>query len=104
MWLQRFPRRWGLFDGSLRELVPTLPLTGVSPIATQIVMDQTGDTRHLFDPQNAGERLEAERRFHDLTGRGFTAAKRIAPGQTSKLRSFDPTAEETVFFPRLVGG
>ena len=73
-------------------------------MATQIVMDQTGDTRHYFDPDNAGELLEAERRFTDLTGRGFTAAKRTSPGQTSKLRSFDPAAEETVFFPRMVGG
>ena len=73
-------------------------------MATQIVMDQTGDTRHYFDPDNAGELLEAERRFNDLTGRGFTAAKRTSPGQTSKLRAFDPAAEETVFFPRMVGG
>lgn len=73
-------------------------------MATQIVMDQTGDTRHHFDPDNAGQLLEAERRFNDLTGRGFTAAKRTSPGQTSKLRAFDPAAEETVFFPRMVGG
>lgn len=73
-------------------------------MATQIVIDQTGDTRHHFDPQNDGQLLEAERRFKDLTGRGFTAAKRTSPGQTAKLTSFDPTAEETVFFPRMVGG
>jgi hypothetical protein len=73
-------------------------------MATQIVMDQTGDTRHHFDPLNNAELLEAERRFNDLTGRGFTAAKRTSPGQASKLRSFDPTAEETIFFPRMVGG
>ena len=73
-------------------------------MATQIVMDQTGDTRHYFDPLNSRELLEAERRFKDLTGRGYTAAKRTSPGQTTKLRSFDPTAEETLFFPRMVGG
>jgi hypothetical protein len=73
-------------------------------MATQIVIDQTGDTRHHFDPHNDDQLLEAERRFKDLTGRGFTAAKRISPGQTAKLRSFDPNVEETVFFPRVVGG
>jgi hypothetical protein len=73
-------------------------------MATQIVIDQTGDTRHHFDPHNNGQLLEAERRFKDLTGRGFTAAKRTSPGHTTKLRSFDPTAKETVFFPRMVGG
>jgi hypothetical protein len=35
---------------------------------------------------------------------GFTAAVRTGPGQVSQIRSFDPGAEETVFFPRLVGG
>ena len=73
-------------------------------MATQIVLDQTGDTRHHFDPQNDIELLEAERRFKELTGRGFTAAKRVSPGQATKVRSFDPTAEEIVFFPRVVGG
>ena len=73
-------------------------------MATQIVMDQTGDTRHHFDPDNTAELIEAEKRFKDLTARGFIAARRTSPGQTSKLRSFDPTAEETLFFPRMVGG
>ena len=73
-------------------------------MATQIVMDKAGDTRHHFDPQNTSELLAAERRFNDLTCRGFTAAKRTLPGQTTKLRTFDPTAKETLFFPRMVGG
>lgn len=73
-------------------------------MATQIVMDHTGDTRHHYDPINSRELLEAERRFNALIGEGYTAAKRTSPGQTMRLRSFDPTAEETVFFPRVVGG
>jgi hypothetical protein len=72
-------------------------------MATQIVMDRTGDTRHHFDPENAADLVEAEKRFEDLTTRGFVAAKRTSSGQTTKLRSFDPT-EETLFFPRMVGG
>jgi hypothetical protein len=47
---------------------------------------------------------EAERRFKALTGQGFTAATRQANGDVSLARSFDPNAEETVFYPRLVGG
>jgi hypothetical protein len=35
---------------------------------------------------------------------GFTAAVRTGSGEVSKIRSFDPTAEETLFLPRLVGG
>ncbi len=44
-------------------------------MATQIVMDRTGDTRHNFDAKNADALLKV-----------------------------DPNAEETLFFPRLVGG
>jgi hypothetical protein len=71
---------------------------------TQIVMDHTGDTRHQFDPADAAAVAEAEKRFRELTGAGFTAAKRLSEGKSEILRSFDPTAEETLFVPRLKGG
>jgi hypothetical protein len=73
-------------------------------MAIQIVMDRTGDTRHPFDPNDARELAKAEQRFRDLTATGFTAAARTGPGQVSRIRLFDPNVEETVFFPRLVGG
>jgi len=73
-------------------------------MATHIVMDHTGDRRHQFDTQNVNELADAENRFKELTGLGFTAAERTTTGETKKVISFDPTAEETVFFPRLVGG
>jgi len=73
-------------------------------MAIQIVMDRTGDSRHRFDPSDAQELAKAEQRFRELTGAGFTAAVRGGPGEVSRIRSFDPSAEETVFFPRLVGG
>jgi hypothetical protein len=73
-------------------------------MATQIVMDHTGDTRHNFDTEDAKAVLKAEERFKTLTGRGFTAAVRNASGETTVIRSFDPNAEETLFIPRFVGG
>jgi hypothetical protein len=73
-------------------------------MAKQIVMDATGDTRHEFDPTDAAAVAEAERRFKELTGAGFTAAVRRGEGRTELIRSFDPAAEETVFFPRLQSG
>jgi len=42
-------------------------------MATQIVMDHTGDSRHQFDPADAAA-VVAEARFKMLTGAGFTAA------------------------------
>jgi hypothetical protein len=77
---------------------------GVREMATQIVMDRTGDTRHTFDIHDRAEVEKAERRFRELTGAGFTAAVRSGPGEQRVIRSFDPTAEETLFYPRLVGG
>jgi hypothetical protein len=47
---------------------------------------------------------EAEHRFKELTGAGFTAAVRSGEGRSELIRSFDPAAEETMFFPRLKGG
>jgi hypothetical protein len=71
---------------------------------TQIVMDHTGDTRHHFDPSSDVESLEAQRRFQELTEAGYTAAKKTGNGTSEVIRTFDPTANETLFIPRLVGG
>ena len=73
-------------------------------MAIQIVMDSTGDSPHRFDANNALELANAERRFYELTGAGFTAADLTGPAQVSRIRSFDPGGEGMVFFPSLVGG
>jgi hypothetical protein len=71
---------------------------------TQIVMDHSGDSRHYFASGDLEAVARAEERFKELTRRGFTAAARSGPGQVSKIDAFDPSAEETLFFPHLVGG
>jgi hypothetical protein len=71
---------------------------------THIVMDRTGDTRHRFDANDRAAVAEVEKRFIELTGAGFTAAKRTASGTSELIRIFDPTVEETLFIPRLIGG
>jgi hypothetical protein len=73
-------------------------------MATQIVMDHTGDSRYNFDAEDAKAVWKAEQRFKELTLSGFTAAVRTTSGEVALTRTFDPTAEETLFFPRLVGG
>jgi hypothetical protein len=73
-------------------------------MATLIVMNHNGDTRHVFDATDVNSLLEAEARFKDLTGAGFTAAIRTVSGEPVVTHTFDPTASETLFFPRLVGG
>jgi hypothetical protein len=71
---------------------------------TQIVMDHSGDSRHQFDAGDATAVKEAEERFKELTGAGFTAAERSGNGEATVTRSFNKEAEETLFFPRLKGG
>ncbi|WP_426423259.1 hypothetical protein [Bradyrhizobium genosp. A] len=73
-------------------------------MVAQIVMDHTGDSRHFFEQDDPKQLAEAEQRFNKLSGQGFTAATRTAAGDLKVIRSFDPTAEETLFYPRLVGG
>ncbi|MCP3466692.1 MULTISPECIES: hypothetical protein [unclassified Bradyrhizobium] len=70
----------------------------------QIVMDHTGDSRYFFDQTDREGLAKAERRFGKLIGQGFTAATRTATGDLNIVRTFDPTADETLFYPRLVGG
>jgi hypothetical protein len=77
---------------------------GRKAMAVQIVMDRTGDTRHEFNPADPVSVAEAERRFQQLTGAGFTAAVRTGEGRAERIRNFDPSANETLFFPRLQGG
>ena len=67
-------------------------------MATQIVMDRTGDTRHNFDATNTEALSKAEERFRELTGAGFTAAVRTGSGEAVVKRTFDPNAEESCFF------
>ena len=73
-------------------------------MASQIVMDTTGDTRHDFDVNDEAAVVEARKRFQELTDAGFVAAKRTGVGTSELIRRFDPSAEETLFVPRLVGG
>ena len=72
---------------------------------TQITMDRTGDTRHQFDTATSQGVADAEKRFMELTGKGFRAAKLSADGEPAQImKSFDKTAEKVVFFPSLQGG
>ncbi|MCK1687951.1 hypothetical protein [Bradyrhizobium sp. 145] len=73
-------------------------------MATQIVMDHTGDSRHFFEKTGPKGPAEAERRFKQRTDQGFNAATRMAGSELKVTRSFDPTADETLFYSRLVGG
>jgi hypothetical protein len=84
------------------------PLTqvigGAFPMAIQIVMDHSGDSRNLFDPKDRASLAKAEDRFRELMDAGFTAAARTTGSNPIIIRRFDPAIEETLFFSRLVAG
>lgn len=74
-------------------------------MATQIVMDRTGDTRHEFDVTNPEALAGAEERFRELTGKGFRAVALSGDGGPGRLvDKFDPRVEQTLFIPQLQGG
>ena len=71
---------------------------------THIIMDRRGDTRHEFDATCPVALAEAEKRFRDLTRKGFRAVALGRDGNNVLMRGFDPEVEQTLFIPQLVGG
>jgi len=67
-------------------------------MATQIIMDHNGDTRHNFDVKDGKALLKAEHRFKALKGAGFTAATRTASGEPVVTRMFDPDRRGDLVF------
>ncbi len=64
-------------------------------MATQIVMDHTGDARYYFNADDTMALSQAEERFRLLTTIGYTAAVRDHASEATVTRSVDPTAERT---------
>lgn len=68
------------------------------------VLDHTGDTRIGWDVNNAASVAEARRMFNELRGHNYVVYKKTGDGTGAQIRDFDPTAEEIVMSPPLVGG
>lgn len=76
------------------------------------VMSRRGDDRVTWDEQKVQAQdplaisaiREAERIFAQERAKGATAF-RVEPGKpTQRIEQFDPTAEQIVMVPRVVGG
>ena len=74
-------------------------------MAKHHVMDFTGHSTIEFDKANTVDLEAAMARFAELTGSGHTAAVR-KDGATdyTVVKTFDPTADETLFVPAMQGG
>ena len=71
-----------------------------------VVLDQSGDTKHIWDRNNPDEVAEARALFTRMTGeRKFQAWSVTRKGdKDQRVTTFDPQAEKIIFAPALVGG
>lgn len=69
------------------------------------VMDSTGHSEKAWEQSDVVSVADAEKRFKELTGRGFLAVEPGKNGDPGRvLKSFDPNVETTIFQPALQGG
>lgn len=76
------------------------------------VMSKRGDDKvawdvkkvEVGDPEAMAAIREAERIFAEERARGATAFKVETGGAPTRIEQFDPTAEQILMVPRVVGG
>jgi hypothetical protein len=76
-----------------------------SPIGTMNIMDDSGHRQVNWNMSNSKEIAAAQRTFDRLLRQGyagFGAMTKSAPKVA--IKAFDPTMEELVLVPRIVGG
>ena len=70
------------------------------------IMDPTGDTKVMWDPNNEDETGAAKAQFDTLKGKGYAAFRVEGPkGEKGEMiREFDPNAGKMILIPALAGG
>ena len=69
------------------------------------ILDTTGDTRIIWDPDNEHEVSNARRTFDDLIKKGFRAFSVTKKGDKDvQVKTFDPSAEKLIMQPAMQGG
>lgn len=69
------------------------------------VLDHTGDTKTLWDPDNAVEIEIAEENFKKFRKKGYLAYKVSEDGKKGEMiTTFDPKAGRIIMSPPQVGG
>lgn len=74
-------------------------------MSTMNILDESGHRQVTWNASNAKEIAAAQKTFDRLLRHGyaaFGAAARTGPRQS--MRTFDPTMDEVVLVPRIVGG
>lgn len=69
------------------------------------VLDASGDTKHIWDPENPEEVAAAKAVFDSLKAKGFQAFSVKRGGEKdSVLREFDPREGKIILSPAIRGG
>ena len=69
------------------------------------VLDEKGDTKHIWDPENEDEVNAAEDLFDQLVEKGYKAFQVDKKGEKSKpMRKFDQDAGKVILVPPMMGG
>lgn len=70
-----------------------------------IILDHTGDTKLIWDPEKAEEVEHARETFSKLKKKGYLAYSVNRKGDKGEvLKEFDPDAEKMILAPATVGG
>lgn len=70
-----------------------------------VILDQTGDTKHMWDRNNEDEVSEMRALFDRMVKKGMQAWSVTRKGdKDQRITTFDPQAEKIIFAPALVGG
>jgi len=70
-----------------------------------VILDSTGDTKHIWDRNNTVEVEEARSLFDRMKAKGMQAWSVTRKGdKDQRITEFDPQAEKIIFAPALQGG
>lgn len=68
-------------------------------------LNVNGDTKTIWDSENADEVENARRVFNDLKKKGFSIFRVDKKGEKGeRMHEFDPDAEKMIAVPRIAGG
>jgi hypothetical protein len=68
-------------------------------------LNETGDTKVVWDPDNRDEVDAAKCQFNTLKSKGFTAYSVGKDGEKNKaIAEFDPKASKIIMVPKIAGG
>jgi hypothetical protein len=77
----------------------------VPGIGILVILDKSGDTKHIWDRTSDVEVEEARSLFDRMIKRGMQAWSVTRKGDKDRrITTFDPQAEKIIFAPALVGG